>query len=89
MVQAMDADFEAAVRQMLAQCDRNGVIIRNKIEGGTETEMLFYFRQLITFIETCGFFNIMGQDKSKFLSPRPTGPSFWLLEGILIDGPDI
>ena len=54
MAQAVDADFEAAVRQVLAQCGRDGVIPRNKIEGGAETEALFELRQLITFTQTLG-----------------------------------
>jgi hypothetical protein len=89
MMQAMDADFEAAVRQTLAQCGGNGVIPRNKIEGGAETEALFELRQLITFIQTFGRFHIMGQDKGEFLSIRPASPSFRRFAGIMIDGPDV
>jgi hypothetical protein len=89
MVQSVDADFEAVVRQVLAQCGGDGVIPRNKIEGGAETEALFHLRELHAFSEAVGGFHIVGQNEGEFLSVRPASPSFRGFAGIMINGPDI
>jgi hypothetical protein len=79
MVQAVDADFEAAVRQVSAQYGGDGVITRNKIEGGAETEALFHLRELHAIFEAVRNFDVVGKDEGEFLSIRPVGDlGIWL-----------